>query len=148
MRYRLLAFIPPATLITTILLVSASSFVSAVETSFVPDTSYAIQIQRYESDCDVLDRKIDEMSRLATGCDEDLQCLHSPILCPISMDDEEELTYLKLRRERSERCGSAPDLMDDALGGPYSERAACRSMFSSEDSPTNRGSVGPATFMF
>ena len=104
MHYRLLAFIPPATLITASLLVLASSLVSALETSFGADTSYAIQVHRYESDCDVLARKIDEMSRMATCCDEDLQCLHSPILCPISMDDEQEHAYLKLRREQIGRA--------------------------------------------
>jgi hypothetical protein len=58
------------------------------------------------------------MSRKATGCDEDLQCLYSPILCPITMDDEQEFEYMELRRELSKQCGSELDRMGGGgLGG-------------------------------
>ena len=69
MRLRLLVFAPPAVLVTAVILVAASSFVSALETSFTPNTMNAVKIQRYESDCDVLYWAIHEISRSATNCD-------------------------------------------------------------------------------
>ena len=65
-RLRLLVFLFPAALIATTLLALASSFVSALETSFTPVEMTVINVQRYESDCDVLSRKIGEISRSAT----------------------------------------------------------------------------------
>ena len=56
MRLRLLACFVPATLITGLLLVSASSFVSAVDTKLTPVARWLppVQLHRYETRCDVL----------------------------------------------------------------------------------------------
>ena len=148
MRYRLLAFFPFAALITTVLLMSASSFVSALEASVTADANYAIQVQRYESNCDVIDRKIQEISRMATGCDDDLQCLYSPILCPITMDHAQELEYMKLRREWSQQCGSELDRVGGGLRGTDSERASCCSKLRPAVAGASGRSAGVATFVF
>lgn len=99
MRLRLLAFVPPAAMITAILLVSA------LEAKLAPTVSSAIPIQRYESFCDGLERKIEVLSRAAPSCEQDIQCLGSPILCPIAMDKKMQREYRELQVERSELCG-------------------------------------------
>ena len=116
MRLRLLAFVPPAALITGALLVSASSLVSALETSFTPTVSSAIEITRFVSRCDELDQEIDALSRAATSCDQDLQCLRSPILCPISMDERMARDYRALREERREQCDSGFSQFQSPVG--------------------------------
>jgi hypothetical protein len=51
MKFRLLAFIPPAIFVTMLLFVSASSLVSALEVSLTPSSISMIPIMYYESDC-------------------------------------------------------------------------------------------------
>jgi hypothetical protein len=106
MRLRLFAFVPPAAMISAALLVSASSMVSALEARFTPTASSAIPIQRYESFCEGLQRRIEVLSRAATNCDQDIQCLGSPILCPIAMDRDMQREYRELLEERREQCGT------------------------------------------
>jgi hypothetical protein len=136
MRLRLLAFFPPAAFVTAVLLVSVSSLVSALETSLTPDVMIAVKVQRYESDCDVLKRKINELSRNATSCDADLQCLSSPILCPIEMDAAQEREYRNLRAEFAMRCGL------------FIASEACGSTFDRPASDANDRATEPATFVF
>ena len=107
MRLRLLAFVPPAALISGVLLMSASSLVSALESTFIPPVSSTFSIERFESRCEQLDREIAVLSRGATACDQDLQCLYSPIVCPIAMDPEAERNYQALQAERSDHCGES-----------------------------------------
>jgi hypothetical protein len=154
MQLRLLVFAPPAVLITAVILVAASSFVSALETSFTPKTMNAVKIQRYASDCDVLYWAIHEISRSATNCDADLQCLDSPILCPITMGREKELEYQSLRTEFGRRCGVShrlklpSGLTDVARSGPDAESATCGSAFEWSKSDASDRSIQPDTFVF
>ena len=136
MRLRLLAVFPPAAFVTAALLVLISSLVSALETSLTPDVMIAVKVQRYESDCDVLTREIQALSRSATNCDADLQCLSSPILCPIEMDAEQEREYRSLRAEFEIRCS------------PFVEPTACGSSFDRPASDANGRATEPATFVF
>ena len=148
MRLRLLVFLLPAALIAATLLVSASSFVSALETSLTPVEMTVINVQRYESDCDVLSREISEISRSATNCDADLQCLGSPILCPITMDAEKELEYQGLRVEFGRRCSPSIGPKDDLRNGSDMEPATCGSRFDWSASDTSDESTEPVTFVF
>ncbi|MBJ19036.1 MAG: hypothetical protein CL933_06380 [Deltaproteobacteria bacterium] len=72
MRFRLITFLPPAALITLALLFSASSFVPGVERSLIGEWDRVptpIRVQRFEAECDLLQREIDELSRSVTYCD-------------------------------------------------------------------------------
>jgi hypothetical protein len=154
MRLRLLAFLPPAALITAALLVSASSFVSAIETSFVPEPIMAVEVQRFESDCEVLHRRILEISWSATNCHADLQCLGSPILCPITMDRDKELEYRNLRSEFDARCGLSSGLNPPSgpagheRSGSHPIFATCGSTFDWPLPEASGRSSLPGTFIF
>ncbi len=156
---RLLAFVPPAAVISVTILMSASSLVSALESTLMTNPGTAIAIERIESRCEILDRKIEALSRAATNCDQDLQCLGSPILCPIAMDGEMERDYRALREERREHCG-APHLQPasssessesfrEVSGEPGGmDVSACRVVpNTSESAPNKRGSE-PTVFDF
>jgi len=156
MRLRLLAFIPPAALISAALLVSASSLVSALESTLTPIASSAIEIERFESRCDELDREIEALSRAATSCDQDLQCLRSPILCPIAMDEEMEREYRTLREERRESCG-VPFLRSEPQSQSFSkilleptgvDSSECRSAPNWREPAASSRSANPLVFVF
>jgi len=160
MRLRLLAFVPPAAVISAVILVSASSLVSALEAKFTPTVSSAIPIQRYESFCDRLERKIEVLSRAATSCDQDIQCLGSPILCPIAMDEEMQREYRELQAERSSQCGVAgvseliaaspgiASLMDLSISPFDVDSNACYAARNWLESAANRETSDLSTFVF
>ena len=148
MRLRLLAFVPPATLISAAVLISASSLVSALESNFTYDAIPTISLERFESRCDGLDREIEALSRAATNCDQDIQCLASPILCPIAMNEEAEREYLALREERREHCGVSSSSPEFSLAPTNMESNACRSTLNWLESATDGGSAGPPVFDF
>ncbi len=128
MRLRLIAFLPPAALIAFLLLVSASSFVSAVEGSLIAEFEVAstpIRVQRYESECDVLAREIRALSRSMTSCTGELSCLGSPLLCAVTMDAEIERKYQGLRSVQNERCNVPPGLGATAGDGAAGAPSAC-----------------------
>jgi hypothetical protein len=107
MRWRLLAFVPPAAFLATVSLMIASSLVAGLESRVRRPAPGAMPVTWIESECRRLERQILAVSKRATGCDADLRCLGSPILCPLSMDETHEREYRALRREHAERC--APD---------------------------------------
>ena len=119
MRFRLAAFLPIATLITAVLLSSASSFVSAVERAWVPEANDLLPILRvrqFETECEQLFREIHALSHETTRCDESPECLESPLLCASAMNVEIEREFQRLRRALNERCGLPLRLMDYAWG--------------------------------
>jgi hypothetical protein len=153
---RLAAFVPPAALISAAILMSASSLVSALESTLTPVASTAIVIERIESRCDELDRKIEALSRAATSCDQDLQCLQSPILCPIAMDERAERDYRALREERHEHC-SIPLLRPESSSARFREVSpgtsavdwrACRSLPNWLESAEQGRTRSPTVFDF
>jgi hypothetical protein len=160
MRLRLLAFVPPAAVISALLLVSASSLVSALEAKLTPNVSSAILIQRYESFCDGLERRIEVLSRAATSCDQDIQCLGSPILCPIAMDEEMQREYRELQAERIEQCGiggvseliaasaGIASLMDLSIPPFDVDANSCLAARNWLESAANREASDPSTFVF
>ena len=120
MRVRLIAFLPLATLISVLLLSSASSFVSAIERAWIPDSSDLLPIMRirqFETKCDQLFREIHALSHETPRCDESRECLGSPLLCPSTMDAEIDREFQRLRSVLNERCGLPLRLMDYAWGG-------------------------------
>lgn len=163
MRLRLLAFVPPATAITVALLISASTLVSALEASLTPVVIPTIPIERFESQCEILDRRIAALSRSATSCNEDLHCLGSPILCPVAMDAKDERDYQALLEQHREHCG-VPYSPFDRIATSSSEAAlrsfessletldgnanACRSTVDWLRSAEKAGPREPSTFIF
>lgn len=146
--FRLLAFVPPATAITAALFASTSSFMLTLETSVTSDRMTAHVIRRFESACDVLSREIRQISSAATNCDADLQCLGSPILCPITMDVEEELEYRRLRAEFSRQCRFSSGLTENARSCPHLEPASCGLPFDGSGSDVSEASIGRGIFVF
>lgn len=123
MRFRLIAFLPVATLITVVLLSLASSFVFAVERAWVPDPIDPLPIMRvrqFETECDELFREIHALSHVTTRCEESPECAVSPLLCPGAMDVEMDREFQRLRTALNERCGLPLRLMDYAWGDDQS----------------------------
>ena len=84
MRLRLIAFLPAAALVAALLLMTTSSFVSAIERSWAIDSPPApplIRVQRYETECESLHRELDSLVAASASCDRDPACLGSPLLC-------------------------------------------------------------------
>ena len=148
MRIRLLAFILPATLISAALLIVATSLVSALESKFMPAVRSTIELVRFESRCDVLNRKIGAISRSATNCEEDLQCLGSPILCPIVMDERTEREYRALREELAEQCGMPTRVSKAGLDPTAMTSGACPSIRAGLETRSAVDTDWPATFVF
>ena len=119
MRFRLIAFLPVATLITVALLSSASSFVFAVERAWVPhpvDLLPIMRVRQFETECDELFRELHALSHVTTRCEESPACAVSPLLCPAAMDVETDREFQRLRAALNERCGLSLRLMDYAWG--------------------------------
>jgi len=126
MRLRLIAFLPPAALVTFLLLVSASSFVSAIEKSLAAESEAVlipIRVQSYESECDALGRELRTLSHAVTNCDAEPLCLGSPLLCPVTMDANAEREYQRLRSALSDRCEVPRGLMGS--GGFVADSSGC-----------------------
>lgn len=90
MRLRLLAFLPLAAAITFLILLSASSLVSALERSVTPgeDSSGPLVVTRFETVCEGLFHELHALSHEVSACAEQLPCDGSPLLCPTALDDQ------------------------------------------------------------
>ena len=117
MRIRCIAFLPLAALATGLLFLMASSLFSTIESTLVPAIVPAIaagagtptfELIRYETECEGLRRRIEELARDASSCDAHPGCLESPILCPIVMGRDLALQYDRLRRAARSRCTGLP----------------------------------------
>jgi len=117
MRIRCIAFLPLAALMTCVLLLLASSFVSTIESTLVPVIVPAsavgavtpmIELIRFETECEGLRRRIEELARDANSCDAHPGCLESPILCPLVMGPDLERKYDRLRSAAQSRCKGLP----------------------------------------
>ena len=148
MRLRLIAFLPIAALITFLLLVTASSFVSALERSLMtePAEPLAYPVKRYETECDALYREIHALTHRATQCD--ASCEGSPLLCPAAMDRALDLEFKRLRGVLHERCDLSPSLLDYAwVGGPEGGGPHCGGAHDWLEAAT-RGEGSPGRFVF
>ena len=121
MRIRCIAFLPLAALITCGLLLLASSFVSTIESTLAPvivplivpasaagAVTPTIELIRFETECEGLRRRIEELARDASSCDAHPGCLESPILCPMVMGKDLEREYDRLRSAAQSRCKGLP----------------------------------------
>ncbi len=149
MRLRLIVFLPVAALIAFLLLISASSFVSALERSITTATeSPPLRVSRYETECDVLYREIHALSHAATTCEVQPSCEGSPLLCPAAMDARIDSEFQRLRSVLNERCGLSPGLLDYAWGGGADgEGPSCGSAHDWLEAAT-RGEGQPTNFVF
>jgi len=150
MRFRLIAFLPVAALITFFLLVTASSFVSALERSLMtePAEPATYSVTQYETECDVLYREIHALSHRATRCDAVPSCEGSPLLCPAAMDREVDREFKRLRQVLGERCDLSPGLLDYAwAGGSDGDGPTCGGAHDWMEAAT-RGEGEPASFVF
>jgi len=120
MRLRLLAFLPLAAAITFLILLSASSLVSALERSFTPgeDPSGPVVVTRFETVCKGLFHELHVLSHEVTACAEQSPCDGSPLLCPTALDGQIDHEYQRLRAALHERCGYPFSLIDYARQGP------------------------------
>ena len=120
MRLRLLAFLPLAAAITFLILLSASSLVSALERSVTPgeDPSGLVVVTRFEVVCKGLFHELHVLSREVTACAEQLPCDGSPLLCPTALDDQIDHEYQRLRTALHERCDYPLSLIDYAWQRP------------------------------
>ena len=148
MRLRLLAFFPVTILMTSFLLVSASSIVSAIEASLSVAETNAIGVRFYETGCDVLRREIRAIERDATACDRDLRCLESPILCPITMNEDEASEYRVLRERFDESCRGEGEASWEIQKRFAMEISYCHSENAVGESSVPSDPVEPATFVF
>ena len=162
MRLRILACLPVAALITFIALLSASSFVSALEGSAsslegLPSgrgghgggfgSPASITILRHESECDRLFREAHALSHEVTTCELAPACQGSPLLCPAAQDQRVERAFERLRSVLHERCGVPLDLMDYAWGGPAGDGPDCGVAHDWMESAA-RGAAEPTHFVF
>ena len=146
MRLRHLVFLPVATMIGFVVLLAASSLVSALERS-VQGEAPPITLQRYETVCDRLFREAHALSHEATRCDVQADCEGSPLLCPVAQDVRVEREYARLRTELHAECGVPLDLMDYAWGGPAGEGPGCGGTHDWLEAAAS-GVVAPTRFVF
>jgi len=98
-RLRFIAFVPPAMLIASGILFSATTFVSALETRMVSDPIHVVEFRRVDSECDSVSRTMRDLSQAMMGCrsgstggsrlapEPGLSCPGSPFVCSISTPD-------------------------------------------------------------
>jgi hypothetical protein len=158
MRLRLIAFFPPAVLIAALLLVTASSFVSAVERSLIEESNLTpapIRVQRHETECDALRRELETLFQTATSCDRDTACLRSPLLCPITMNPAAERRYRELRLTLADRCDVPRGEVGNVSGRvsrdvwevAAAEASSCAASHVWPESAVGEG-VGPRSYLF
>ncbi len=138
MRLRLIASLPVAVVIVALLLLTASSFVSAIDRALVVETDRGpIRLVRLETHCDALFREIHALSHQATRCGDDVDaCAMSPLLCAGAQDEAVEAEYRRLRDALHAQCDVPRGLLDFAWNGAAAERATAAS-------PVDGGPYGP-----
>jgi hypothetical protein len=111
MRVRCIAFIPPAALVTGLIFLLASSIVSGLEATLLapaPEALGSYEIVRYETECEILERRIEEVARDVRSCEALPGCLRSENICPDYMQEEIAREYERLRLAVGERCTGVP----------------------------------------
>lgn len=157
MRFRLLVSLPFALGIVGLLLLSVSSFVSAVEAPLGPDgrsagvarSGYAAGFATGESRCDVLRREIHALSHEVTPCANAPECHGSPLLCPVALDVRIEREYERLRDALHAHCGVPRGLLDHAweLGEQVEVADGCALAHDGWESAA-RGESAPKSYSF
>lgn len=119
MRLRLLVCLPLAALVTFLLLVCASSLVSALERSVAvtPSATGPMPVARYETVCERLFRELHALSLEVSGCSQGPACAASPLFCPAALDEGIDRDYRRLRGALHEQCDFPLALIDHAWQG-------------------------------
>jgi hypothetical protein len=174
-RFRLLVSLPVSLLIVGLLLVSAASFVAAVEGPS-PSGSGAIPVDDVadrevasvraeartrtgakarteagigESRCDVLRREIHGLSHEVTPCALAPECHGSPLLCPVALDVQIEREYERLRDALQAQCGMPRGLLDFAweIGAQTQVAERCELAHDGWEAAA-RGESAPSSYSF
>lgn len=120
MRLPKLAFLPPAIVVTWLLLIAAASLVSAIERSLFEarESAAVIRIERFETECDALYRALHALSHEVSSCEPASVCEGSPLLCASALDVEIDREFERLRTALHDRCDFPLGLMDFAWSTP------------------------------
>jgi len=109
MHVRYFAFLLPAALITGLIFSLTSSIVSALEVRFIRSPLFeTIQIARHETDCEFLERRIEQVAVDLRSCQALPGCLESQNVCPPAMLEDFGEEYARLRNDVLERCSDVP----------------------------------------
>jgi hypothetical protein len=139
MRIRCIAFLPPAALITCVLLLLLSSLASTIESTLAPvilpalaagASTPTIELIRFETECEGSRRRSEGLAADASSCDGHPGCLQSPILCPMPMGRDLELERDRPRSAAQSRCtglptDATPAGRDCSLGDDACEARLC-----------------------
>lgn len=155
MRLRCLAFLPPAAGMTALSLLLASSIVSGLESHLVRPAKAApsgpFELVRYETECEMLERRIQEVARDVQSCQALPGCLESENICPDAMQRELAHEYERLRASVVERCTGVPTYVTRVAATCPSGAPVCTSELCSEpasDRPRLTRDAMPGTFLF
>jgi hypothetical protein len=109
MQFRFIAFVPPAALVTGLVFLLTSSIVSGLEATLAPAEQVGtIELVRYETECETLESRIEELAREVQSCEAIPGCLRSENLCPAYVQEEISREYERLRLTVRERCAGVP----------------------------------------
>lgn len=170
MRWRCFAFVPPAALITSLLLFLSSSIVSALNESLtqslppsVPPLAHTII--RLEADCDFMARRLAQVTQDLDSCDASPGCLRFPLLCSMELHDDLLQEKTTLASAHAELCvdGEGVNLQPNGIAasaiswtgsaeqGCEADGASCavrlcETPWTGEDSVSS--SSGKGTFLF
>jgi len=127
-RCRLIASFAFAACLVGLALVSAATFVSALDRHEVlsdggsPDPQVGHEASarlalggiRLESSCDELRRELHALSHEVSRCELTPECKGSPLLCPRALDPRIDREYERLRDALHQHCGFPRGLLDFA----------------------------------
>jgi hypothetical protein len=152
MRVRRIAFLPPAALVTGALFFLTSSIVSGLESTLVQQkVSDAIPIALYETECELLERRIEEVARDIQSCEALPGCLQSQNLCPEALQTQLSEEYDRLRWAVGERCAGVPTYVTRVSATCAEDSVDCSVGLcpeSNESSPDPSSSPDPGIFLF
>jgi hypothetical protein len=152
MQLRCIAFLPPAALVTGLLFLLASSIVSGLEATLAPPEQVtSFEIVRYETECEMLERRIEEVARDVHACEALPGCLRSENICPASMQEEIAREYERLRLAVRERCAGVPTYVTRAgavCSGSVVDCSKGRCVGSIVDEDGITASPAPGVFLF
>ena len=127
MHARWIVFVPPAAVVTGSLFFLSSAISSTLEARLRPPPEPStFALVRYETECERLSRRIEELAWEATTCEVHPGCLGVPSLCPIVMSAALESEYQQLQDAMLARCAGQPTYARRSESGCPSGLHGCR----------------------
>lgn len=152
MRIRCIAFLPPAALATGLVFLLTSSIVSGLEATLeVRQLARSLEIVRYQTECEILKRRIEEVARDVQSCEALPGCLRSENICPAYMQEEIAREYESLRIAVRERCAGVPTFVTHGAATCSSSVVHCPTGLCVETNVSGEGimpSPAPSVFLF